>query len=578
MKIPRTASVMSFGVVSVAILIATLLASVCFSDIPVGYDAYGVWENWSRARLGVVPGLASSYDRSGGNADYSHYESPSGLITQEVGATVKTIEGPGVIYRFWMPHVMARRQFVVQMYFDGEPTPRIDTDSATIMDSSFSYFADPFITTCAGGQICYEPIPFSKSLRIETINKKLNTWYNRHYYQYSYLTFPSDTVIESYTGGLSVEDQQSRLAAASIFENLGQHPAGDSNTAELATTGTTLIPASGCLSFTLFGPGIIRQLNVRMDEANDVELEGLQLRVYYDGSEAAAIDASVAHFFGAGNQRAAYRSIPIGTDSIDPNDGFYCYWPMPFGESVRVEFCNTTEGTISVDAVKIEYEPGEIDDEMCYLYAQTNTTIKESVQIYHNILSTSGCGHYVGDLLYCKQETNSFWMLEGDDVITVDGEVILNGTGLEDTYNGGAYYNWVVVQPDEPEGEYPQSATRPLSGILYVNREEGLSRADQYRWRIADCVPFSNSIEVNVENQYAITGSEWTSVAFWYQYQCVDADFDNNCRIDFKDYAVFASYWLRSNCDDPDWCGGADFDNTGKVDGQDLAHLVENWP
>ncbi len=251
---------------------------------------------------------------------------------------------------------------------------------------------------------------------------------------------------------------------------------------------------------------------------------------------------------------------------------------MPFGESVRVEFCNTTEGTISVDAVKIEYEPGEIDDEMCYLYAQTNTTIKESGQIYHNILSTSGCGHYVGDLLYCKQETNSFWMLEGDDVITVDGEVILNGTGLEDTYNGGAYYNWVVVQPDEPEGEYPQSATRPLSGILYVNREEGLSRADQYRWRIADCVPFSNSIEVNVENQYAITGSEWTSVAFWYQYQCVDADFDNNCRIDFKDYAVFASYWLRSNCDDPDWCGGADFDNTGKVDGQDLAHLVENWP
>ena len=152
-------------------LFIVLMSSYAFADSPISYESYADWEDLPRLRLGAQAGLASSYDRSGGNADYSHYESPPGLIQEDVNAVVKTIEGPGIIYRFWMPHVMARRQFVVRMYFDGEATPRIDTDSNAVMCEEFYYFAAPLITTCAGGQVCYEPIPFSQSLRIETRNK-----------------------------------------------------------------------------------------------------------------------------------------------------------------------------------------------------------------------------------------------------------------------------------------------------------------------------------------------------------------------------------------------------------------------
>ena len=571
MKITTVNALIGLGI---SIFLFLLWPSVCFSEIAAGYDAYATWEDWARLRPGVEAGLASSYDRNGGNTDYSHYESPSGLITTEVVATVKTIEGPGVIYRFWMPHVMARRYFVVRMYFDGEETPIIDTNSTAIMDGALGYFSEPLITTCAGGQVCYEPIPFAQSLRIETVNKEIPPWANHHYYQYSYLTFAPGTAIDSYTGELTGEEEQTRSAVVSIFENAGEHPAGDSATAEVMSRAETSIPGGGSLSFGLPGPGLIRKINVRM---NDAELAGLQLRVYYDGATTPAIDVPVADFFGAGRQRAAYKSIPLGTDPIDPNEGFYCYWPMPFRESVQVELCNTTGVPIDVNSAKVEYEPGPIDNDMCYLHAQANTSIKQSGQIYHTILSTTGCGHYVGDLLYVEQDANSFYILEGDDVITVDGTTTLNGTGLEDAYNGGAYYNWVAVQPDEPEGEYPQSATRPLNGILYVHREDEMTRADQYRWRIADCVPFSRSIEVNIESRYAIDGSKWMSVAFWYQHPCVSADFDLDCDVDFSDFAVFASYWLRSDCDEPGWCGGADFDNNHKVDMQDLAVLAENW-
>lgn len=577
MKLQKTTTLNTSTGMKIVLCFVVLWPAVCFAEIVTGYDAYTAWEGWARLRPGVEAGLASSYDRSGGNYDWSHYEYPEGLIEDERVCTVKTIQGPGVIYRFWMPHYMGRNHYVVRMYFDGEITPRIDTESNTIFDGLFAYFSEPLITTAAGGQVCYEAIPFAESLVIETVNKLKGPFASRHYYQYSYLTYAQGTDVNSYTGTLTTEQQQSRNTVVSIFENVGEHPAGDSPTAEEMSTSATSIPGGGCLTFTLPGPGLIRKINVRMDDANDVQLTGLQLQVYYDDAVTPAIDASVAHFFGAGKERAAYRSIPLGTDPNDANEGFYCYWPMPFRQSVRVELCNTTDELINVDAVKVEYEPGAIDVNMCYLNAQTNTSIKQAGQIYHTILATTGCGHYVGDLLYVEQNANSFYMLEGDDVITVDGTTTLNGTGLEDAYNGGAYYNWVAVIPDEPEGPYPQSATRPLNGILYVNRQTGLSRADQYRWRIADCVPFSKSIEVNVENRYAITGSEWTSVAFWYQYPCVDGDFDHDCAVDFSDFAVFALYWLQSGCEDPNWCGGADFDNSGKVDIEDLAVLVKHW-
>ncbi len=559
----------------VIICFVTLWPAVYFSEAVAGYDAYTAWEDWARLRLGVQAGLASSYDRSGGNNDYSHYESPLGLLTTDVNATVKTIEGPGVIYRFWMPHVMARRHFVVRMYFNGETTPRINSDSTAIMGGTFSYFADPLITTCAGGQVCYEPIPFAQSLRIETVNKEFPPWANRHYYQYSYLTFPPGTAINSYTEQLTLEEQQARSAVVSLFENVGKHPAGGSQAAIDVNTPATVIGSD--LSITLAdltGPGLIRKLNIGMPDANDMELDGLRLRVYYDGNSTPSIDVSAGSFFGTGKGRALYKSIPLGTDS---NDGFYCYWPMPFRESMLVQLHNTTDANISIDSAVVQYEVGANVEKMCYLHVIESTSVRQSGQIYHPILSTTGCGHYIGDLLYVEQDANSFYMLEGDDVITVDGTITLNGTGLEDAYNGGAYYNWVAVQPDEPEGEYPRSATRPLNGILYVSREEELARADQYRWRIADCVPFSKSIEVNVENRYAITGSKWTSVAFWYQYPCVDGDFDYDCDVDFSDFAVFASHWLQSGCEDPNWCGGADFDSSRKVGIEDLAVLVEHW-
>jgi len=47
--------------------------------------------------------------------------------------------------------------------------------------------------------------------------------------------------------------------------------------------------------------------------------------------------------------------------------------------------------------------------------------------------------------------------------------------------------------------------------------------------------------------------------------------------IDFADFAVFASYWLNTDCHYPDWCQGADSEPDGDVDWDDLAEFAYNW-
>jgi len=549
------------------------LSTIVLAAYPVGYESYSAWDSLPQLRLGAESGLASSYDRTSDNNDWNWYEWPEGFIKDEIVCTAKTIQGPGMIYRFWMPHCISQDHYVVRMYFDGESTPRIDTMSDTLFNGLFSYFDAPFVDTCAGGQMCYEPIAFAESVVIETVNHKYVNFYDRHYYQYSYLTYPLGADVNSYTETLSPQDQNDRNSVVSMFNNTGQYPDGNSPTAIEINTPASVIDSNLVLG-DINGPAVIRALRIKMPDASDDELKGLNLQVFYDSNIEPAINVPVAYFFGAGELRADYNSLPIGADS---NEGFYCYWPMPFKQSILIKLHNTTASPIDINSAKIEYEPKQLDHHTCYLHAIEKNTIKSgnpyTGTLYHNILSTNGQGHYVGDFVYLVQDVNSFLMLEGDDVIYSDGQLVQYGTGLEDTYNGGAYYNWVAVQNDEPEGPKPHYATRPLSGILYVNKAD-TSRADQYRWRIADCIPFNESIEVNVECLYSYNGTRWKSVGFWYQLPHLLEDLNEDAIVDFEDYSKFASYWQKTDCDN---CGFADFTGDGKVLTNDVQLFSENW-
>src|SRR5437588_4856228 len=64
--------------------------------IPVGLDAYRMWDRWAYQRIGARAYMRSTYDRSGGNeaADASHF-----LYQLSDGFNVPLdVQGPGILY------------------------------------------------------------------------------------------------------------------------------------------------------------------------------------------------------------------------------------------------------------------------------------------------------------------------------------------------------------------------------------------------------------------------------------------------------------------------------------------------
>ncbi len=54
-------------------------------------------------------------------------------------------------------------------------------------------------------------------------------------------------------------------------------------------------------------------------------------------------------------------------------------------------------------------------------------------------------------------------------------------------------------------------------------------------------------------------------------------DLTYNCRTDWTDFSVFASQWVKTNCNETGWCGGADMDHSTIVDWSDFSIFADDW-
>ena len=126
---------MRYRCLTVAWFCILAVASAADADIN-GYELLSDWNLLPQARVGVQAGLASSYDRddiNGDNVDYNFYES-TGSVHQTTAVdpvTVVTLDGPGVITRFWMPHKTADNYFKVKVLLDDVVV--IDTTSKVLL-------------------------------------------------------------------------------------------------------------------------------------------------------------------------------------------------------------------------------------------------------------------------------------------------------------------------------------------------------------------------------------------------------------------------------------------------------------
>ena len=178
-----------FAIVVLAPALASLLGSALDAAdppvIPVGFDAYRMWDRWPYQRIGVRAYMRSTYDRAGGNerADASHFL----YQTADDFNVTLDLQSPGILY------------FVRYNHWHGSPWHyEVDGQDHLVRETSTAdplhpqpgsvfepheLFPSPLAVTWAdtkGADLSWVPVPFEKSFRMAYSR----TFYGTGYYIY----------------------------------------------------------------------------------------------------------------------------------------------------------------------------------------------------------------------------------------------------------------------------------------------------------------------------------------------------------------------------------------------------------
>src|ERR1041384_1734901 len=153
--------------------------------IPIGLDAYRMWEHWPFQRIGARAYMRSTYDRRGGNeaADASHFLYQ---LADHFNVTLD-VEGPGVFYfaryNHWhgspWHYVVDGQDHIVQETSTADPNKPV-SNSVFLPEE---VFPNPLTWTWSvtkGADLSWQPIPFASSFRMA---------YSRTHYGTGYYSF-----------------------------------------------------------------------------------------------------------------------------------------------------------------------------------------------------------------------------------------------------------------------------------------------------------------------------------------------------------------------------------------------------
>ena len=442
------------------------------------------------ARIGI-PGtrLLSSADPTGGNDDYNHDHG----ISSDGWNILADLEGPGYVSRFWFTGAK-QDSHRIRFFFDDEKEPRIDTTLR-----KFCGGEAPFLPPLAANeQSCWwnmVPIPYQKRLRILSERTEPNDdGWPRHFHQINYTQWAETNVVESFPL-LPSQANIDRLAA------LGK--AWEAPVDAVDWLEPVVVPAGGEGSAQLANqPGVIETLRIRLEHPDDVSavereqaLRDIRLQLWWDDQESPSVDVPLGDFFGSVWRETPFQSAYFGADE----QGYFSRFPMPFAQSAKIGFLNEGAHPITVH-VGAAVEEQAWTGKLGYLHAAWRRSGPEPGRS-HTVLDCKGAGRFAGCLLSVSSEVDSWWILESDETMRIDGAIDSQwkGTGLEDYFNGGWYYT--------------NAKARPFHGLLYKSP----FRTVQYRTHPDDAVTFQRSFDMTFERGPDQESRGWmASVAYYY--------------------------------------------------------------
>lgn len=482
-----------------AVLIALCLLCVAHADVqeaqPIGV-ANLVKQETDISQLPNLrdwtSNLQSSYDRTGGNADFNHYLSVTG--TEGVMADM---EGPGAIVRMWS----ANPTGTIKIYIDGSQTPIIEQPFKSLFDGSYPPFIAPLSSPSSSGFYTYFPIPYAHHCRVVLDGGK------NVYYHVNYLTFPAGTKVTSFRLPLSVADQSAVDAANATWSAISE-PEMANATLDAAKE---VQPGKTTTLGSYRGPAMVQQITLAVPQATDAELRLMVLRAYFDGHETPDIQAPVADFFGNAFDRKPFHTTLLGrtAEGVAVAD-----FPMPFGHSARFTLENGSRRPLAATwgATVAKQRFNSKNDGYFHALWTQETTRTGFPHVWARVKNQRG--RFIG-VVQTMQADTGISFLEGDDQFRVDKQTWLpsqvkttvvgpwNGTGTEDCFNSAWYFSGG-----------PNSL--PVNALLVKNEHAG--QIDCMRWFFNDAPTFQSSLDGQIEHGGVNDPPNcyYSSVAYWY--------------------------------------------------------------
>ncbi len=414
------------------------------------------------------------FDRhSKGDSRFIRLDGDEGVIFEEVG--------PGAVTRIWMTQGFGTSQPLdpgirLHIYLDGEDEPRVDESLPDFFAGKTPPFLTPLVgdrLVSSGGNFSYVPIPYRKGCRVTLKGaEEARIWF-----QVTYHRLRDATGVSTFTGNEDLSRWSELLAGA------GDDPWPEPDPA-ITEGQIALEPGDSLAIYSAGGPGLLTGLRLTTPAAGWSEI---RLSLTFDGRTTA--DLALRDFFAIGRgDGLPTRSLLVG---LDADDRLYAYFPMPFFDHAVVRLTRAPES--AGDPVEVGFwvrrsaVPPVAGSGLfgAQLQAADPTTPGTDLPL----LELEGTGKWVG--LFAdlgSVGTPSRQYLEGDERIYLDGarHPMLYGTGTEDIFNGGFYFD---------QGPFRAA----LHGMTYHLTPAGEDVTAAYRLFLTDAVTFGASIRAGLE-------------------------------------------------------------------------------
>ena len=332
-------------------------------------------------------------------------------------------------------------------------------------------------------------------------------------------------VSDAKTRSISPENfsgKKSKGGMATLKEGSAAHAARELGQGWKVNPFVVIKPGTTFTMAEMEGPGMIN--HIWMTPARDYRHS--ILRLYWDDEKEPSVEVPVGDFFASGwgwGNEPAIRSLAV---CVNPQNGFNCYWQMPFRKKARITMENLSSEHLLL-YYQVNYTLAKAPKNLAYFHAQfRRVNPLPSKEVYTILDGIKGKGQYVGT--YIAHGANSpGWWGEGEIKFYMDGDTefpTICGTGEEDYFCGSYGFSGT---DEYGQGREYQNFTSPYGGFYRVKPDEQKSlpnRFGEYRWHIMDPIRFERDLKVTIqalgwqsEGRYLPLQDDMASVAYWYQ-------------------------------------------------------------